>query len=53
MSSVQTIEVHTAPAYEVTIGAGLRRDCGARLKAVLGGCRIAVAARQQCGSALS
>ena len=44
MSSVQTIEVHTAPAYEVTIGAGLRRDCGARLKAVLGGCRIAVAA---------
>ena len=30
MSSVQTIEVHTAPAYEVTIGAGLRRDCGAR-----------------------
>lgn len=44
MSSVQTIEVHTAPAYEVTIGAGLLRDCGARLKAVLGGCRIAVAA---------
>ena len=36
MSSVQTIEVHTAPAYEVTIGAGLLRDCGARLKAVLG-----------------
>ena len=35
MSSVQTIEVHTAPAYEVTIGAGLLRDCGARLKAVL------------------
>ena len=25
MSSVQTIEVHTAPAYEVTIGAGLLR----------------------------
>ncbi len=44
MSSVQTIEVHTAPAYEVTIGAGLLRDCGARLKTVLGGCRIAVAA---------
>ena len=44
MSSVQTIEVHTAPAYEVTIGAGLLRDCGARLKAVLGGCRIAVIA---------
>ena len=44
MSSVQTIEVHTAPAYEVTIGAGLLRECGARLKAVLGGCRIAVAA---------
>ena len=42
MSSVQTIEVHTAPAYEVTIGAGLLRECGARLKAVLGGCRIAV-----------
>ena len=44
MSSAQTIEVHTAPAYEVTIGAGLLRECGARLKAVLGGCRIAVAA---------
>ena len=44
MSSVQTIEVHTAPAYEVTIGAGLLRDCGARLKTVLGGCRIAVVA---------
>ena len=44
MSSVQTIEVHTAPAYEVTIGAGLLRECGARLKAVLGGCRIAVVA---------
>ena len=26
MSSVQTIEVHTAPAYEVTIGAGLLRS---------------------------
>ena len=44
MSSVQTIEVHTAPAYEVTIGAGLLQGCGARLKTVLGGCRIAVAA---------
>ena len=44
MSSVQTIEVHTAPAYEVTIGAGLLRECGARLKTVLGGCRIAVVA---------
>ena len=44
MSSVQTIEVHTAPAYEVTIGAGLLRECGARLKTVLGGCRIAVTA---------
>ena len=41
MSSVQTIEVHTAPAYEVTIGAGLLKTCGARLKTVLGGCRIA------------
>lgn len=53
MSSVQTIEVHTAPAYEVTIGAGLLRDCGARLKAVLGGCRHRGRRRQQCGSALS
>lgn len=44
MSSVQTIEVHTAPAYEATIGAGLLRECGARLKTVLGGCRIAVVA---------
>ena len=50
MSSVQTIEVHTAPAYEVTIGAGLLRDCGARLKAVLGGCRIAVIADNTFGA---
>ena len=42
MSSVQTIEVHTAPAYEVAIGAGVLKTCGARLKSVLGDCRIAV-----------
>ena len=44
MSSVQTIEVHTQPAYEVTIGAGLLRTCGGRLRAVLGECRVAVIA---------
>ena len=44
MPSVQSIPVRTAPAYEVTIGAGLLNDCGARLRAVLGGCRVAVIA---------
>ena len=42
MSSMQTIQVHTAPAYEVTIGSGLLAGCGQRLLPVLGPCHIAV-----------
>ena len=39
---MKTIPVNTNPAYAVTIGPGLLRDCGARLKEVLPPCRIAV-----------
>ena len=28
MSSIQTIQVHTAPAYAVSIGGGLLHTCG-------------------------
>ena len=42
MSSIQTIQVHTSPAYEVAIGPGLLADCGRRLLPVLGPCRVAV-----------
>ena len=42
MSSIQTIQVHTSPAYEVTIGGGLLMSCGQRLQSVLGTCRAAV-----------
>ena len=42
MSSIQTIQVHTSPAYEVTIGSGLLADCGRLLLPVLGPCRVAV-----------
>lgn len=38
----RTVSVHTSPAYEVTVGAGLLHECGARLRPVLGDCRIAV-----------
>ena len=44
MSSIQTIQVHTSPAYEVTIGPGLLADCGRQLLPVLGPCRVAVVA---------
>ena len=44
MSSIQTIQVHTSPAYEVTIGPGLLADCGRRLLPVLGPCRVTVVA---------
>ncbi|MCF2663044.1 3-dehydroquinate synthase [Oscillibacter valericigenes] len=42
MSSIQTIEVHTTPAYEVSIGGGLLSDCGQHLRKVLAPCRAAV-----------
>lgn len=40
--SIQTIQVRTAPAYDVTIGSGLLGTCGARLKEVLPLCHMAV-----------
>nr|WP_325212528.1 3-dehydroquinate synthase [uncultured Oscillibacter sp.] len=39
---MRTIPVKTNPPYAVTIGPGLLRECGARLKEVLPLCRIAV-----------
>ena len=42
MSSIQTIQVHTAPAYAVSIGGGLLTACGQRLREVLAPCRVAV-----------
>lgn len=42
MSSIQTIQVHTSPAYEVSIGGGLLRYCGQHLRKVLAPCRVAV-----------
>ena len=42
MSSIQTIQVHTAPAYEVFIGGGLLHTCGQHLRKVLAPCRVAV-----------
>lgn len=36
------VPVNTRPHYEVTIGPGLLRDCGPRLRDVLGPCRMAV-----------
>ena len=39
---MKTIPVITSPAYAVTIGSGLLRDCGARLREVLPPCRLAV-----------
>ena len=42
MSSIQTIQVHTSPAYEVSIGGGLLKTCGQRLRKVLAPCRAAV-----------
>ena len=44
MSSIQTIEVHTTPAYEVSIGGGLLPACGQYLRKVLAPCRVAVIA---------
>lgn len=40
--SIQTIQVHTSPAYAVSIGPGLLRACGQRLRDLLGTCHVAV-----------
>ena len=42
MSSIQTIQVHTTPAYQVSIGPGLLAGCGRQLLPVLGPCHVAV-----------
>ena len=42
MPSIQTIPVHTAPGYTVSIGPGLLPSCGGQLRELLGPCRIAV-----------
>lgn len=41
-NSIQTIPVHTSPAYEVVIGGGLLSTCGQRLRELLGLCHVAV-----------
>ena len=40
--SIQIIQVRTSPAYAVSIGPGLLRVCGQRLRNVLGACHVAV-----------
>ena len=40
--SIRTIQVHTVPAYMVSIGSGLLQQCGTLLRDTLGLCRIAV-----------
>ncbi len=37
-----TVTVHMNPSYDVTIGAGLRHQCGAMLRPLLGNVRLAV-----------
>ena len=41
-NSIQTIQVRTSPAYAVSIGPGLLRTCGQRLRDLLGACHVAV-----------
>ena len=41
--SIQTIQVRTVPEYAVTIGPGLLRECGSRLREAAPLCHIAVA----------
>lgn len=41
-NSIQTIEVHTSPAYTVSIGSGLLRTCGAELRHLMAPCHVAV-----------
>ena len=40
--TLHTVQVNTAPAYAVSIGSGLLDGCGAALRPILGGCRMAV-----------
>lgn len=42
--STQTIQVYTSPAYEVTIGAGVLKNCGETLQTIISPCRMAVIA---------
>ena len=42
MPDYKEIQVRTSPAYTVTIGPGLLRDCGPRLRRILPPCRMAV-----------
>lgn len=39
---MERVEVHTAPLYEVRIGAGILGQCGAYLRSILPDCRVAV-----------
>ena len=41
-NSIRTIQVHTSPAYDVTIGGGLIHNCGQHLQKVLAPCHVAV-----------
>ena len=40
--TIRTIQVHTAPSYAVSIGAGLLRRCGESLRAIMPVCHVAV-----------
>ena len=40
--SIRTVQVHTSPAYTVSIGSGLLQRCGEMLRETLGLCRVAV-----------
>lgn len=40
--SIETVRVHTTPEYAVTIGPGLLRECGPRLREAVPLCRVAV-----------
>ena len=40
--SIRTIQVHTRPAYTVSIGSGLLSQCGQQLRDVLPLCHVAV-----------
>lgn len=42
--SIQTIHVRTVPEYDVTIGPGLLKECGSRLKGAVPLCHMAVVA---------
>ena len=41
-NSIQTIQVNTTPAYEVSIGGGILHTCGQHLRKVLAPCHAAV-----------